>query len=160
MSLVAPELILKHQFLKQGDRRLRWSQVAFMLPGVSVGCFVMAFHAHLTAAAPLLTVRSIVSGGTFAMATTLWTRSVDARRSPAFSTNAAALNALDDARYHMLWTVTAGIATTGVLALTAIFGGSSAATWATAICAALLTYLITLVGVALMLFAEAAIKLR
>lgn len=144
-----------------GRRQADPRALAFTIPALVVAIIVVAKQTHLTAAPVLLTSTSILTGLTFTMTTTFWSRSLDARKDPATATRAVILQTLDDARHHLLWTVLVGLATTGVLALTALFASEKGAVvWASALCAALVIYLLTLVGVAVQRFAEAAMTLR
>lgn len=132
-----------------------------MLPAALVAGFAVGRSVELQSAALLLTATSILTGLTFSMTTTFWGKNIDARRDPKRALDAFTLDILDRNLNHLLWTVTVGVAATGVLAVAAIFSGTDgSAPWVTGVAAFFLVYLVTLVGVALHRFTEAALLLR
>lgn len=164
--MISPLHLAQEQFLSRDDRghgrKLRWSELLWCLPAVVAAFTVVHCGTRMTTASGLLTATSILTGLTFSMTTTFWSRSVDARRDPNYATNGPVLNTLDRSRDHLMWTVFVGVVAAGALAMTSIFAGGTkgAPVPVTALCAALVIYLVTLVGVALQRFAEAALTLR
>lgn len=159
MSLISPTRVLHDQFIQQS--RVKKVEFVWMLPAALVSGFALGRGVELQSAALLLTATSILTGLTFSMTTTFWSKNIDARRDPQRALDALTLNVLDRNLTHLLWTVSVGVTATGVLAVTAVFTGTMGApSWVTAICAFFIVYLVTLVGVALHRFTEAALLLR
>lgn len=141
--------------------RLRPVQILLATPALAVGAVVIVRSVHLTNLAGLLTATSILTGLTFSMATTFWTKSIEARRRPDQALNERILTSLDETRTHLVWTVVIGLAATAALALISVFSpGGSAPVWVSAIAAALVIYMLTLVGAALHKFYVTAFILR
>jgi len=143
-----------------GHTRLRRLQFVYLLPALVTGLAVGYFDTKLSNAALLLTSTSILTGLTFSMSATFWSRSIDARRDPQSAGEARVLSLLDETRNHLIWTVMVGIISTGALSLVAIFSAGVAPVWVSAVCSFLVIYMITLVAGALQKFAEAALTLR
>lgn len=165
MSLISPLHLAQEQFLRQSDagrRRLRIAQIVYLLPAIVVVAVVVVVGTRMLNAGWLLTATSILTGLTFSMTTTFWGKSIDARRSPQWATNSQILETIDENKYHLMWTVLVGVLSTASLALTSVFANptSGAPVWATALCAGLFIYLLTLVVGAIQRFAEAALILR
>lgn len=145
-------------------RRPRWGQTWLLVPAVVVGVTAWLLRPSMAQVAPgLLTAISILTGFTFTMAITFWTKTIEARRDPSWATDRESLQAIDQARTHMIWTVLIGVLAVALLALFSIFGHvdapsrfAGAASFltrlATAFVSLLAIYLITLVGAALRMF--------
>ncbi|MCM0619824.1 hypothetical protein [Nocardioides bruguierae] len=103
---------------------------------------VLALEVQLVAAAPLLTATSILTGLTFSMTTTLWSRNIDARRDPDIALHAEKLSMLDGMLNHLIEAVMAGMAATAALVVTIIFWGSDVPPLVSAIDAFLLIHLL------------------
>ena len=139
-----------------GQQLLR--NLLLAIPAAAVAYAVLDRETRLTQVGGLFTAASILTGLTFSMATTFWSRSIDARDKPGQATDAALLSSLDASRDHLIWTVAVGIAATAELALMAIFSASPNGLqpgW-TALSAFLIIYLVTLVGWALRNFQKSA----
>lgn len=161
MSLISPARVVHDHFI-DGDDHLRFGQLFWIIPGVMTAGFVVGRQVQITNAAFLLAATSILAGMTFTMTVTFWNKSLDARRDPTRALQADILKSIDENLQHLVWTVLVGVSSTGFFALVALFASptSGAPVWASAICGGLLMYLITLVGLALHRFAEAALTLR
>jgi hypothetical protein len=163
-SLISPLQIVRDQFLEEraGKNHLLLGRLLSFVPAAVVAAALLWRDVQLLNAGWLLTATSILTGLTFSMTTTFWGKTIDARDDPKKALNARILGILDDNLHHLQWTVMVGVISTGVLALTSLFAdpmkGAPAAV--TAVCGALVVYLITLVGLALQRFAEAAVILR
>lgn len=161
MSLISPSRVLHDHFLDSNDH-VRVGQLAWILPGLVTAGFVVGREVRITNAAFLLAATSILAGMTFTMTVTFWNKSLDARRDPSRALQGDILKSIDGNLQHLVWTVLVGVASTAFYALVALFAdpAAGAPVWASAVCAGLLIYLITLVGLALHRFAEAALTLR
>jgi phosphoglycerol transferase MdoB-like AlkP superfamily enzyme len=164
-SLTSPMWLLRDQFLTEdlpGHRHLRGFALAHLVPAALVAGLLYARDVQMTNADWLLAATSILTGLTFSMTTTFWSKSIDARSDPTKALNAQVLTILDENLTHLQWTVLVGVVSTATLALTSLLADpvTGAATWATTLCGGLVIYLITLVGVALHRFSEAAVILR
>lgn len=159
MSLISPTRVLHDQFIEQ--RRVKKLEFVWLLPAVLVSGFTFGRGIELQNAALMLTATSILTGLTFSMSTTFWGKAIDARHDPKRALDPLVLDVLDRNLNHLLWTVGVGVLATGVLAVTALFSGvGGVPPLVTAVVALLVVYLVTLVGVALQRFAEAALLLR
>lgn len=162
--LSSPLLIPRDQFTEHviGRRmpKLRVTQFLLMLPAVVVAGFSAGFGVRLSSPAGLLTATSILTGLTFSMATTFWTKSIDARSRPDQALNSRVLDELDSTRTHLIWTVAVGVTATAVLAIISLFWPSGAPVAISAAAAALIIYMLTMVGVALHRFYITSIVLR
>jgi hypothetical protein len=162
--LSSPLLIPRDQFTEPGAGRrmprLRIAQLLLMLPAVVVGGFSAGVGIHLSSPAGLLTATSILTGITFSMATTFWTKSIEARRRPDQALNSRVLDELDTTRTHLIWTVAVGVTATALLALISVFWPSGAPIAVSAVAAALIIYMLTMVGMALHRFYVTSIILR
>lgn len=153
-------------------RSPRWGQLLLLIPGCLTGLAAWWVQPPMTqVASGLLTATSILTGFTFAMATTFWNKSIDARRDPRWATSADVLDLLDNARNHLIWTVFVGVISVAVLALFSLFGHSEVHGWladvmvlatraGSAFAGFLVVYLITLVAAALKTFNEAVAVLK
>jgi hypothetical protein len=156
-----------------GHRRARRAQGFLLLPGLLVGALVWVVEPTLTqVVGSLLTATSIMTGFTFAMANTFWSKSIDARRDPKWAVDSQALDLIDNARTHMIWTVMVGVTATAMLLCYALFSTVSAASTpvpglidigarvGTALIGALAIYLVVLVAAALRTFNQAVAVLK
>lgn len=170
--LAVPRDQFTHHRSPYTRRSPRWSQLLLLLPGALTGLAAGWVQPPMTQVAPgLLTATSILTGFTFAMATTFWNKSIDARRDPRWATSTDVLDLLDNARTHLTWTVFVGVISVAVLALFSLFGHSEVQGWLVTIMAVvtragsglagfLVVYLITLVAAALKTFNEAVAVLK
>lgn len=160
MSLISPLHVAAEQFVR--DKRPRYGQLFWFVPGLITATAIVAQETRIMNAAFLLAATSIMAGMTFTMTMTFWNKSLEARRDPAKALQADVLTTIDDNLNHLVWTVMVGVSATGLFALVAMFADpvKGAPVAISAVCAGALLYLITLVGVALQRFAEAALTLR
>lgn len=171
-----PLAVPRDQFLRDssnvGDRKFRWGQIALLAPGGVVGAAAWWVSPAIgSISAGLLTVTSILTGFTFAMANTFWARSIDARRDPRWAVDGQVLDTLDETRNHMVWTVAVGVVTVAILGLFTLFGSTYVGGVAgevfraigrvgAAVASGLVFYVITLVAVALYYFNRAVSILK
>lgn len=171
-----PLAVPRDQFLRStssvGRRRLRWGQLLLLVPGLLTGVAVWFAQPPLPQlSAGVLPATAILTGFTFAMANTFWTKSVEARRDPRWAVDAQALDSIDDTRNHMIWTVAIGVLTVAILVIFALFGttvipGRIGAVLQVltrlgeALAGALVLYLVTLVSAGLHLFNRAVAILK
>lgn len=136
--------------------------VTLLVPAAVLAAAALLFDVRFTQASGLFTATAITTGLTFSMATTFWTKSVEARRDPDRALDASVLNTLDRNRNDLIWTVAVGLLATAWLAGVSIFdaGPKGAAPIITAVSAFLVIYLLTLVGNALRNFARAVLLVR
>lgn len=171
-----PLAVPRDQFLRLtsnvGRRRLRRGQLILLLPGAITGVGVwFANPVIASVSSGLLAVTSILTGFTFAMANTFWAKSIEARRDPRWAVDSAALDVIDDARTHMIWTVGVGVFTVAILTIFTLFGTTTvpgaagaffqlASRVGQALAGALVIYLLTLVSAALYFFNRAVAILK
>ena len=163
MSLVSPQQILRDTFTAtdaNGHHHARWLQLILGCPAIVVAAAAVVVGKDTLAVGPLLTATSILTGLTFTMALRFWERSIDARRDPFMATDALRLNIVDRLRAHLIWTVFAGVMSTGVLLLVTIFALARIPTGVVALAAGLATYQVCLVGGGLIEFYRASYDLR
>jgi hypothetical protein len=172
----APLAVPRDQFSRStsnlGRRSVRWGQILLLVPAIVVGVIAYIVRTQMVdVAGGLLTVTSILTGFTFAMANTFWSKSIEARRDPRWSVDSAALDVIDDSRNHMIWTVVVGVATVGILTVYTIFSTTvvdgrvgeilqAGTRVAAAVTASLVFYTITLVAGALRTFNRAVAILK
>lgn len=172
----APLAVPRDQFSRLtsnvGGRQLRWGQLILLIPGLLTGVGVWFAHPSLPAVSTgLLTVTSILTGFTFAMANNFWTKSIEARRDPHWAVEGKVLDLIDDTRTHMSWTVAVGVVTVAILTIFTLFGTTVvpgalgeffrvASRVGGAVAGGLVLYIITLVSGALYLFNRAVTYLK
>lgn len=171
-----PLAVPRDQFIRStssvGRRQFRWGQVVLLLPGLLTAAAAWVLRPSMPGVAPgLLTVTSILTGFTFAMANTFWAKSIEARRDPRWAVDHQALDSIDTTRTHMMWTVAVGVATVAILTIFTLFGAvvvpghlglvlQAISRIGEAAAGGLVMYLICLVGVALYLFNRAVTILK
>jgi hypothetical protein len=118
-------------------------EIGIFVIGAGAGVLVWLLGIETRAAGVLLTATSIMTGLTFTMAMRFWERSLDARSNPDFVFDNERKQVLDSMRTLLLWTVLAGILSTGWLAaLALVLGDHAAAAWSTGVSAGLVAYLL------------------
>jgi hypothetical protein len=164
MSLLSPSRVVTEQFVRPSDGerrgRIRWSSVVALLPGVVTAGAAGLVHARMRDPGLFLAACAIVTGLMFSMATTFWSKSIEARRDSRYVWDGRALDTFDDNRNQLIWTVGVGIAVSACLALTALFAIPPVPIWLTAIVGGSVIYLLTLTAIALKRFYEAFYLLK
>lgn len=138
------QLVRDHLSITPGSSRRSlsiWLEVGIFGAAVVVGVVVWLLGIETTGAPALLTATSIMTGLTFTMAMRFWERSLDARSNPDLIFDKERKEVLDSMRTVLLWTVLAGVVSTGWLAAVAINVGSQPlAAASTGISAGLVAY--------------------
>lgn len=162
MTVLSPTEIFRGQFTKARPvswRALRWPEIGLFVLSLVPGGLIFWLQVSTIAVGAVLTATSIITGLTFTMAMRFWERRVDITTAPQTAGYLERKVLVDELGTHLIWTVLVGVASTAWSAFGALVSGQSLAVWATAVCAALLSYQLLMVAEALLKLYTSSIEL-
>jgi branched-subunit amino acid transport protein AzlD len=162
MTVLNPAEIFRGQFTKSRPvtfGSIRWPEIALFLLSLLPGALMLLLNVSTIAVGAVLTATSIITGLTFTMAMRFWERRIDISAAAQTAGYLKRKALVDELGTHLIWTVLVGVASTAWAAFSALVSGSSLAPWATAVCAALLSYQLLMVAEALLKLYTSSIEL-